>query len=277
MTRSLLGALTLTLVLAFGACSDDSGGGPDAATSPDSGGADLAIDASAAACKGDGSAEVVTMTADDGQKIEGDLYLGGAVNAPAVVLLHMIPPSNTRANYPKQFIDKLVAKGLTVLNIDRRGAGGSTPGTAVDAYTGVKGKLDAKAAYDFLKAHSCAIDLTKVAYIGASNGTTTALDFTVYANGESTVELPKALVFLTGGGYTETNNWISTNKALLETIPMLFVYSDTEATWSVQFESGKPAIWTFSEYSPGGHGTQMFAQAQQSMDDVADWVGAQLK
>lgn len=279
MSSKTLGALGLALALALAsACSDDSGTTPgDAKVALDQSGVDLGVDASSAACQGDGSAEVVTMSADDGQKIEGDLHLGGSANAGAVVLLHMIPPSNTRANYPKQFIDKLLAKGLTVLNIDRRGAGGSTPGNPQDAYTGPNGKLDAKAAYDFLAAHSCPIDLKKVVYIGASNGTTTALDFTIYANGEASVELPKALVFLTGGGYTETNNALSTNQALLETLPIFFVFSNTEASWSKQFEAGAPASWTFKEYNPGGHGTEMFAADQSSMDDVADWVDAQLQ
>ena len=42
----------------------------------------------------------------------------------------------------------------------------------------------------------------RIAVVGASNGTTTALDFAVYASTDPKVPFPSALVFLTGGTYT---------------------------------------------------------------------------
>lgn len=264
--------LSLALVTA---CSDDAAGKPDAAPKVDAAPmVDALSDAAAAACAKNATAEVVTMTADDGQKLEGDLYRSGSAGGPAAVLLHMVPPSNTRTNYPAAFIEALVAKGLTVLNLDRRGAGGSTPGTPVDAYVGPKGKLDAKAAHDFLAAQACPIDTSRIVYVGASNGTTTALDFAVYAAGEATVASPRALVFLTGGGYTETNNQIAAQRTILDALPILFVYSKAERAWSVQYEAGKAASWLFKEYDPGDHGTLMFGAAPASIGDVADFVAA---
>ena len=275
MLTRLTTASLLSLALVFAGCSDDSSTpSKDGQVQPDQASMDAGNDIDTSACQGDGTAKVVTFDAEDGQKLEGDLYLGGKANAGAVVLLHMIPPNNTRANYPKAFIDRLLAKCLTVLNIDRRGAGGSTPGTAVDAYTGPKGKLDAKAAYALLKAHSCPVDMKKIVFIGASNGTTTALDFTVLASTDDTLELPAGLVFLTGGAYTETNTRIADHRTLLDPLPIFFVYSKAERAWSAGFESGKGAGWTFKEYDPGDHGTRLFTAAPQSMDDVADWVEA---
>lgn len=124
--------------------------------------------------------EVVRPSTDDGVELVADLYTTGTTGAPAVILLHMIPPQNDRANYPAGFIEALRARGLTVLNLNRRGAAGSG-GVAKEAYKGDKGWLDVKAARDLLLAHPCAPPRHRVALVGASNGTTSALDFTSHA------------------------------------------------------------------------------------------------
>ena len=142
----------------------------------------------------------------------------------------------------------------------------------MDAYQGPQGKLDAKAAHDFLAAQSCPIDTQRIVYIGASNGSTTAFDFAVYAAGEPTVASPRALVFLTGGTYTEANNQIAAQRTVLDALPILFVYSKAERAWSVQYEAGKAAGWVCAEYDPGDHGTLMFTAAPASIGDVADFV-----
>lgn len=226
------------------------------------------------ACKAAGK-QVVTFTTDDGVKLEADLYLGGRTSGPAAVLLHMVPPSNDRSNYPQAFIDALTKRGITVLNVDRRGAGNSG-GTATDAYQGPKGKLDAKAAHDFLKGHACPVDMARLALVGASNGTTTALDFTVYAGAQAALNVPRGLVFLTGGSYTENQNKISANRTLLDTIPILFVYSSVEAAWSAAFKAGGSARWEFVEYTgltqATGHGTLVFSGKPESIEAVAKFV-----
>ena len=217
------------------------------------------------------SADVVQLTTSDDVELEADLYTTGMSNQPGAVLLHMIPPGNTRANYPSDFIVSLVNRGINVLNVDRRGAGASQ-GNPVEAYTGPNGKLDAVAAYHFLVDHECAIDRAKVAYVGASNGSTTALDLAVHASSDAAVETPAALVFLTGGGYTENQNSIDGNRAILEPIPIDFVFSTAERDWSATFEAGAPATWRFDEYDPGAHGTSMFSAAPASIDAVADFI-----
>jgi pimeloyl-ACP methyl ester carboxylesterase len=216
--------------------------------------------------------QVVAFTTDDGVKLSGELHSTGKAGGPAAVLLHMIPPSNDHKNFPAAFVDKLVAKGITVLNIDRRGAGASG-GVAKEAYTGPQGKLDAKAAVTFLTASTCAADANRIALVGASNGTTTALDYALSAGSAK----PKALVFLTGGTYTELQNTFAKNRPALDVMPIMFVFSKAERAWSAALQPGAPAAWQFKEYDKGDHGTRMFQAQPASMDAVAEFVDAQLK
>jgi hypothetical protein len=244
------------------------GGGGGAAGAGGSGG--LAGSAGAAGeCSA--GASVVHFTTDDGLTLEADDYSTGEVGAPAVVLLHMIPPQNDRKNFPKEFIDAVLAKNVHVLNVDRRGAGGSE-GDPQEAYLGDKGKLDAKAAAEFLTNGGCAIDPFRIAFVGASNGSTTVLDYAVYASTDPHVPFPSALIFLTGGTYTENQNQIADHHDVLDELPILFVFSTAERDWSAAFESGAPLAWTFAEYDPGAHGTGMFTAAPESIPKVAGFV-----
>lgn len=219
-------------------------------------------------------AGVVAFQTEDGETLAADFHPTRTPNGPAVVRVHMIPPGNDRTNYPADFRELLVSRGIAVLNIDRRGGGFST-GKAIDAYQGPKGKLDVKAALAFLATAPCPIDMARVGLIGASNGTTSVLDYTVYAATDPKSAAPAAMVFLTGGTYTENQSTVDANLALLSPLPLLFVYASDEATWSTQFEELGPNAWRFEKYTPGGHGTNMFAVQPTSAAMVADWlVGA---
>ena len=213
---------------------------------------------------------VVQFQTDDGVTLSGDLHRTGKSGGPAVVLLHMIPPSNDRKNYPASFISALVDRGMTVLNVDRRGAGASG-GVARDAYTGAKAALDGKAAIAFLRGHACSFDAERLAVVGASNGTTTALDYAVTA-----AKPPRALVFLTGGAYTENQTKLADQHAKLDVVPILFVYSTAENAWSKGFVPSAPPQWVFKEYANGAHGTGMFAAEPRSVDDVASFLATNL-
>lgn len=254
----------------------DTGSMVDTGVVADTGNQDAGpIDTGVVACA---SAEAtVTVTTDDGQNLEAEIYPSGTRSGPGAVLLHMTPSGfNDRTNYPQSFIDALTAKGMTVLNMNRRGVGGPAA-LARSAYEGPDGKFDAKGGYDFLVNHDCAIDASRIVFVGASNGTTTALDFAVYASREATVEVPAALVFLTGGTYTENNNTIAAERTLLDALPIQFVYSNAESAWSAQFLANAADTWTFDEFDPGGHGTQMFGVQPTSIDTVADFIDAQLR
>ena len=191
--------------------------------------------------------EVLTITTEDGVALEADRYAGVA-GQPGFILLHMIPPSNTRADWPAGFINRLTCHGWSVIAIDRRGSGGSD-GTPQDSYNGELGKYDAAAAAQALTD----IGANGVVLIGASNGTTTALDYAVAATSEGWPEV-RALGFMTGGTYTENQHPMTS----APDVPAVFTYSTAEAAWSEAQQPLDPGTWSFLEYTDGDHGTRMF-------------------
>jgi len=205
---------------------------------------------------------VITLTTRDGVDLEADYVPASTAGAPGVCLLHMIPPSNDRSNWPDDFIDALAAEGWAVIALDRRGAGGSE-GVAMEAYEGPNGKYDVEA---------CATRLHEDGYgalaiLGASNGTTSMLDYAVWAGGESLPE-PVALGYLTGGVYTESQNEV----ADAPPVPAIFTYSTAERVWSVAQQTHDPGSWAFHEYPGGDHGTRMFDAAPEVSDDLVGFL-----
>jgi hypothetical protein len=249
------------------------GGGADGSDAGSDAGADAGADAPPldAGCTLP-EPQVVHFTTDDGLMLEADWY-PVAAGSPAVVLLHMIPPANTRANYPRTFLEALFCRGFTVLNVDRRGAGGSE-GDPVEAYEGPNGLLDAKGAVEWLLAQTEAPDPTRVGLVGASNGTTTLLDFSVFSVMVRTVEDPAALVFLSGGTYTTTQNAL--DAGALGEAAALFVYPASEAAWNDSVAATAPASWRFVEIAPGGHGTALLTEAPETEGLVADFFAETL-
>jgi len=216
---------------------------------------------------------VVTLPTSDGLKLVAD-HCPASPGAPVVVLLHMIPPHHDRTNYPGPFRSKLVDAGIEVLNLDRRG-GGDSEGVAKEAYTGPNGVRDVQAALDWLRANSTA-DLSSWACVGASNGTTTCLDYAVRAaDGEGLVG-PKALVLMTGGKYTETQQPL--RDSVVVNLPVLFTYNAAEAEWSeAQRSADSQSLWTWTAYEPGGHGTRVFAPNPEAMTDVVRFLAENLR
>lgn len=216
-----------------------------------------------------------TLATDDGVELIADWYSTGNVGDPGVILLHMIPPANTKDNYPAEFIDPLVARGFQVLNVNRRGAPGSS-GEATEAYQGDNGKFDALAARDYLVGHPCAVPGGAIAVVGASNGTTTALDFAMYGASQADIDQPAAMVFLSGGQYTENQYSIAASLAELSAIPIQFAYPSAEATWNDGVEALGVGVWSFVEYAPGDHGTRLFSAAPDSIGGVIDFLDGAL-
>lgn len=239
---------------------------PDLATSPPD--ARPAPDTGDPLCRRVGR-QTVRLTTDDGVTLEADLHRTAEIGGPVALLVHEIPPRYDRKRYPARFIDALLLRGVSVLNLDRRGAGGSG-GVAREAYRGPKGWLDVKAARDFLASYPCKLDAARLVCVGASNGTTSCLDYAARA------EL-SALVLLTGGRYTEAQHPLSTARAL----PALLVTSAAEAAWSrARAGKGAPPSWKLLEYrGPGraGHGTGIFRARPESIEQVADFIAEAVK
>ncbi|CAN0456246.1 unnamed protein product, partial [Ectocarpus fasciculatus] len=88
----------------------------------------------------------ISLETRDGVALVADYYPAEAAGASALLLLHMNPSGGfTRADWPSDLIGPFVDDGWTVLNLDRRGSGGSD-GAARDAHTGEWGRYDVEAA-----------------------------------------------------------------------------------------------------------------------------------
>lgn len=226
-------------------------------------GESAASDDGATACEGD--AQVVNLTTTDGVRLEADFYPAGEGDK-AALLLHMIPPGNDRSNYPPVFIRALNDAGYAVLNLDRRGAGGSE-GDPSAAYEGPAGRLDAVAGLAALQESACRIAPSSVVIIGASNGTTTALDYTVDSS-VAEQDRPRALVFLSPGSYTENQNTMAEHASTLAAMRVFFGYPDSERAWPEGVRELDGGSWAFKEYAGGGHGARLFDSSPQVLGDI---------
>jgi pimeloyl-ACP methyl ester carboxylesterase len=203
-------------------------------------------------------AEAVTLTTRDDITLSGDHY-PAASGSPGLVLLHMNPAAgNDRTNWPATFIDQLHAHDWHLLVIDRRGTGLSE-GEAQDAFEGEKGRYDVEAAALYLQSSGAG----SLVIVAASNGTTSLLDYALWAPGEGLPQ-PVVAALLTGGSYTENQNSFADFPA----IPSLFSYASDEAEWSNAQQEANPGPWVFQEYADGAHGTHLFEAAPSLGDDI---------
>ncbi len=211
-----------------------------------------------------GEIETVTLTTRDDVALVADVVSGEA-GAPGVVLLHMTPVGGwNRTDWPNAFLTELNDRGWWVLALDRRGAGDSE-GVPEEAFEGETGRYDVEAAVLELESRG----IGDLAVIGASNGTTSALDYADWAPGEG-LKTPAALGFMTGGAYTENQTQMEA-LATLQT-PAVFTYSTAERGWSVDQQPLDPGGWSFLEYEDGAHGTQMFDAAPEVTADIGSFL-----
>jgi alpha-beta hydrolase superfamily lysophospholipase len=201
---------------------------------------------------------VVTFGTRDGVDLVADYRPADEPNKGAVVLFHMAPPDNDRSGWPEVLRRGLADIGISVLNVDRRGAGDSG-GNAPDATRGIMARLDMEAATDFLTAgRRCAVDSTQVVLVGAGNGTTSVMDYTVAHEPE--LLHPSGLVWMSPGTYTESNNRVLDNREILEPLPILWLYP-TDEPYSDQWIAGAGDDWEF--HADGeAPGTRMFDGAE---------------
>jgi hypothetical protein len=215
------------------------------------------------------SGEVLSVRFDteDGETLAADHHVPAESGLGAVILFHMIPPSNDRKGYPKRVREALAELGLTVLNVDRRGAGGST-GDPVAAYEGEGARLDMEAAVRYLLTSEagCEIDRSKLLLVGASNGSTAVHDYTAAHSAD--LPDPAATAWLSPGDYTEEQ--IAIAGSVTEAVPVLWLYPTNEP-YSGAFVGGA-ADWEFIERGEV-HGTRMFDGGALEDDTVADLVG----
>ncbi len=201
---------------------------------------------------------VIQLEARDGVMLEADYYPSTTEGATAFVLLHMYAVYYDRTGWPLDFIETLTGHGWAVIVPDRRGAGNSE-GDPEESWNGEKGKWDVEACVLRLQEDGYA----DLAIVGASNGTTSMIDYAVWAPEEGLPE-PVLLGYMTGGTYTIANTWMSNVPA----VPSVFTYSTDEAAWSEGQMDLDPGTWAFHEYPGGDHGTLMFSAAPEVADDL---------
>lgn len=210
--------------------------------------------------------EVVTAQTRDGVALVADLW-PGQPGAPGVVLLHMTPRGPfTRKDWPGALTGALHGRGWHVVAIDRRGAGDSG-GRAADAFSGPAGRLDVEAAVGLARGRGAG----PIAIVGASNGTTSMIDYAAWAPSEGLPE-PVALGFLSGGDYTERQ----TAMAELPRVPAFFGYPTAERAWSEAQRPLDPGSWTFYEWPGDAHGTLAFGPHPELVDQLAGWLDGAL-
>jgi pimeloyl-ACP methyl ester carboxylesterase len=208
---------------------------------------------------------VIELVTRDGVTLAADYYPASSPERGAVVLLHMHPPGGfTRADWPQDLISAYGDAGLAVLAIDRRGAGDSE-GDPNDAWKGEWGRYDVEAAVLRVTADGYGA----VQLVGASNGTTSMIDYAAWAAGEA-LPVPTSLGYLTGGAYTETNRSMNA----VPVLPSTFIYGDAEDAWSERFVDEAPPEWSFHEIAGGAHGTEMFdgSEADEVIGILSDFA-----
>ena len=202
----------------------------------------------------DRTQRVVEFETHDGVTLRADYIPGRARHGGAVILFHECPPFWDRTAYPQRVLDAFAEKGLAVLNVDRRGSGESE-GVPRDAHVGAGARYDMQAAVSFLldPERECQVNPFRLMLVGASNGTTATMDYTVgRARGYPP---PAAVAWLSPGVYTENQNSLMANRAMLAGLPMVWVHPHYEpyATWH------EPAPnWRVVRLIGGEHGTGNF-------------------
>ena len=221
---------------------------------------------------------LVRLETEDAVELVGDYIPPASSGGRAVVLVHMIPPTWTRASYPPRVREALAGTGAAVLNIDRRGAGESS-GDPVQAYQGPGGRLDIEAAVRFLIApeRACPADPTRITLVGASNGTTAVWDYTLQH--DEGLPDPAAIAWLSPGSYTENQNPLQPNRELLDRLPLLLVYPSSEP-WSAPLAEQPSPLWRVIEIEDGLHGTRNFeldAASAILLPAMVDWLQTSLR
>ncbi|MED5370264.1 MAG: alpha/beta hydrolase [Myxococcota bacterium] len=209
--------------------------------------------------------QTLTLTTRDEVQITTDYYGQSSSEVTLVVFAHMNPSAGfNRTDWPTDFLESLHESGLALMVLDRRGAGDSE-GMAADAYNTVKGAYDLEACV--LRAQADGFD--KLLMVGASNGSTSVLDYASLEGSEAWPALD-GFMFLSPGNYTQANHDLS---AIAE-LPGWVGFPTSEAANADDFEAVNPD-WPVVIYDPGSHGTQIFGVNEQLAVDMEGWLTGQ--
>jgi pimeloyl-ACP methyl ester carboxylesterase len=204
----------------------------------------------------------IALETSDGVKIAGTFYTPAAIEAPGIVLLHML--GRKRGDWDV-FARQLQEAGYAVLAIDLRGHGESEGKRDWQAMT-----TDAASAVTYLRSRA-EVNGDRIALIGASIGANIALNA---AAGDPQI---KGAVLLSPGldyrGVT-TEDAVKT----LGDRPLLIVASeeDSYAADSSKTLAAQAKAASLLMLSQQGHGTQMLGKDNGLEATILDWLSQTL-
>ncbi|MDP4010463.1 MAG: alpha/beta fold hydrolase [Candidatus Spechtbacteria bacterium] len=214
----------------------------------------------------------ITLTTKDNIKIIGDFYPADSDNAPAVILLHMMPA--TKESW-QELAPILVERGFQVLAIDERGHGESTENGTLNfrEFSGEQQQakmLDVLAAREFFVEKG--VSVSNIFVGGASIGANLAIQYLA--------ENPECrAVFGLSPGY---------NYYGIQTLPLM---ESTRAEQNIflvaskddpnvpdsykaveELQKAGQARKTVKIFDTGGHGTNIFKEHPEFMRELVDWL-----
>lgn len=216
--------------------------------------------------------EKIFLTTQDGIKIAGNFFEGPAENAPAVILLHMMPA--TKESWD-EFAPILVEKGFQALAIDERGHGESTEDGRLD-FQNFTNEQQQEKMLDVLAAKSFFIEkgvpADKIIVGGGSIGANLAIQYLA--------ENPEAK---TGFALSPGSNYKG-----IKTKPLMEELRESQNIYmaAAKDDPNVPTSWNTVEelknigaanketkiFETGGHATDIFKKHPEFMEELAEWL-----
>ena len=214
----------------------------------------------------------ITLITKDNIKIVGDFYSADSDNAPAVILLHMMPA--TKESW-RDFASILVERGFQVLAIDERGHGESMENGTLNfrEFSSEQQQakmLDVMAAREFFIEKG--VSVSDIFVGGASIGANLSIQY-LAENSECRA------VFALSPGY---------NYYGIQTVPLMESTGTEQNVFLVaskddpnvpdsyktveELEKTGKAAKTVKIFDTGGHGTDIFKEHPEFMRELVDWL-----
>lgn len=212
------------------------------------------------------------LTTEDNIKIAGNYFSGPKDDSPAVILLHMMPATKESWN---EFAALLAVKGFQVLAIDERGHGESRQGGKLnyEEFTNEQQQekiKDVNAARDFFRNKD--IQLKNIFVGGASIGANLTIQY-LAENFEARAG------FAISPGYNYKGIITTDLIGNMHGGQALFLAAAKDdpsvpSSWETVEELYKmaPGEKEARVFHNGGHGTYIFKEHPELMEELADWM-----
>ncbi len=214
----------------------------------------------------------IQLTTEDNITIVGDYYENTEEDAPAVILLHMMP--STKESW-RDFAPLLIDKGFQVLAIDERGHGESTQGGTLD-YQEFSNEEQQKKILDVIAAREMfrekGVELANIFVGGASIGANLAIQYMAENH-----EARAGFALSPGYNYKGIEALDLADEMHSGQYIYLAAAKDDERvpdSWRAVEELAKTgeAEKEYRIFETGGHGTDIFVKHPDFPRMLADWL-----